>query len=404
MLPLELVPGWIPMHIFFSVGEPSGDLHAAKLVADLRRRVPDVRCTGFGGPQMEGAGCQLLHRLTDLAVMGILDVIPLLGRFAVLLWQARRWLSENRPDAVVLVDFPGFNWWVARLAKRRGIPVFYYMPPQLWAWAPWRIRKMRKFVDQVLCGLPFEQQWYHDRGMPARLVGHPFFDEAAERQLDGDFLCEQAASEPGTQTIGILPGSRNYEIQMNFDVQLQAMRALCERHPRVRFLVACYREEHRRQCEQRLRDAGLDLPIRFFVGRTAEIIELADMCLMVSGSVSLELLARHTPAVVIYRVGRLHHWIGQLVITCPYITLTNLIAGKPLMPEFVIPDAIDEPVAQITGILSGWLNDAVSRDAVVGELRQLSARVAVPGATRRCAEAVLEALAGRNAVDSRAAA
>src|SRR5579872_2182624 len=127
------------MHIFFSVGEPSGDLHAAKLAAELKQRVPGLECSGFGGPLMEAAGCRLIYRLTDLAVMGILPVIPLLFKFLRLIWQARRSFQEQRPDAVVLVDFPGFNWWIARSAKKLGIPVIYYLPPQLWAWAPWRV-------------------------------------------------------------------------------------------------------------------------------------------------------------------------------------------------------------------------------------------------------------------------
>src|SRR5690242_1060871 len=134
------------MHIFFSAGEPSGDLHAAKLVSELKREVPGLECSGFGGPLMESAGCRLLYRLTDLAVMGILPVIPLLVKFIGLISQARRSFEAHKPDAVVLVDFPGFNWWIARHAKRLGIPVFYYLPPQLWAWAPWRVKRMRKFV------------------------------------------------------------------------------------------------------------------------------------------------------------------------------------------------------------------------------------------------------------------
>ncbi|MGQ0633135.1 MAG: lipid-A-disaccharide synthase [Planctomycetaceae bacterium] len=380
------------MHIFFSVGEPSGDLHAARLVQELRRRDPTVRASGFGGPKMAAEGCRLLYRLTDLAVMGVIDVVPLLWRFFKVLGQARRFLTDERPDAVVLVDFPGFNWWVARLAKRRGIPVFYYLPPQMWAWAPWRVRKMRRLVDLVLCCLPFEERWYRSRGVPTRFVGHPFFDEAAEKPLDRPFLQRYGSLADKRQIVGVLPGSRNYEIKQNFGIQLQVLAEVHRRHPGVRFLVACYREEHRQSCREWLDRSGQRLPLEFHVGKTSEIVELAAACLMVSGSVSLELLARRTPAVVLYHVGRLHGWIGKLVLTCPFITLTNLIAGREVMPEFVIAGRVAAAVDEMIEALSGWLEDESSRAGIVDELTRLGAGLAAPGATAAAATAILERL------------
>src|SRR4029077_16130314 len=231
------------MHIFFSVGEPSGDLHASRLVAELKRRAPDLECSGYGGPLMEAAGCRLLFRLTDLAVMGFLPVIPLIFKFIRLAGAARRELAQRRPDAVILVDFPGFNWWIARAAKKLGIPVFYYLPPQLWAWAPWRVRRMRKFVDHVLSCLPFEVEWYRRRSVAAEFVGHPYFDEVAQKPLDGEFLRKQsAARETSIATVAVLPGSRNHEVSQNFPIQIRVMKKLRARLPGVRFLVACYKD------------------------------------------------------------------------------------------------------------------------------------------------------------------
>ena len=162
------------MHIFFSVGEPSGDQHAAHLIHELKGRRADIEISGYGGPAMEQAGCRLRFQLTDLAVMGFLRVIPLLWKFYSLVKQAERVFRESPPDAVVLVDFPGFNWWIARKAKAAGIPVFYYMPPQLWAWAAWRIKRVKRFVDHVLCALPFEYAWYAERGVNAHYVAIRF--------------------------------------------------------------------------------------------------------------------------------------------------------------------------------------------------------------------------------------
>ncbi|MBV8677090.1 MAG: lipid-A-disaccharide synthase, partial [Planctomycetaceae bacterium] len=180
------------MRLFISTGEPSGDLHAANLIHSLRKCLPDAEFVGFGGPRMAAAGADLLYPLVELAVMWFVRVLLNLPTFIRLLFQANRYFRDQRPDAVILIDYPGFNWCVARRAKRHGIPVFYYVPPQIWAWAGWRVEKVRKYVDQVLCALPFEPAWYHARGVPgATHVGHPYFDELAERELDEAFLAER---------------------------------------------------------------------------------------------------------------------------------------------------------------------------------------------------------------------
>jgi lipid A disaccharide synthetase len=188
-----------------------------------------------------------------------LKVLPLLGKFISLSRQAGRIFRESRPDAVILVDFPGFNWWIARQAKALGIPVFYYCPPQLWAWAPWRVRKMRKLVDHVLCCLEFEAKWYRERGVPAEWVGHPFFDEIAEKELDVGFLEAHASGSrnPGP-LVAILPGSRNHEVHGNFPIQLQIMAELHRRLPETQFLVACYKESQRQYCAEQLTKSGSD--------------------------------------------------------------------------------------------------------------------------------------------------
>lgn len=395
------------MHIFLSVGDPSGDLHSAKLIGALSQRVSGVRCSGFGGPLMEAAGCAIQYRLTDLAVMGILDVIPLLWKFIGLLRQAARHLDRDRPDAVVLVDYPGFNWWVARLAKRRGIPVIYYLPPQLWAWAPWRMRKMRRFVDLVLCCLPFEFDWYRARGMKTRCVGHPFFDEVATHRLDETFLdTQRRTSGPEGIVVGILPGSRNHEVELNFGVQLTVMAELHKAFPQVRFVVANYRDSQRAKCEARLAASKLSLPIEFHVGRTSEIIELSHVCCMVSGSVSLEMLARNKPAVVMYRSGPFHYWLGRALVTCRFISLPNLVAGRLVLPEFVMLGDSQPEIREMIDILRDWLSHPASRAKVVGELQTMQQEIATPGATGRVADAILEHLgaADRGALPLRSAA
>ena len=391
------------MHIFFSVGEPSGDLHASKLVNELKRRVSGLECSGLGGPLMKEAGCRILYRLTDLAVMGLLPVIPLIFKFIGLSFGARRYLERRRPDAVVLVDFPGFNWWIARSAKKLGIPVFYYLPPQLWAWAPWRVRRMKKFVNYVLSCLPFEVEWYRRRAVEAQFVGHPFFDEVAEKALDADFIREHSSAATGAiRTVAVLPGSRNHEVQQNFPIQVRVMQKLHERLPGVQFVVASYKEGQRDACRRILAERAPELPVTLHVKKTSEIIELADVCLMVSGSVSLEVLARKTPAVVVYRINRAFYWFSELMITCQYFSLPNLIAKHPIMPEFA---PIDDPrwsIDTMTDILHRWLSDDEAYARQTAELDRLVAAVATPGATANAAAAILERLSPPVAIRSAA--
>ena len=393
------------MHLFFSAGDPSGDQHAAPLIAELRRRVPHLRARGYGGPAMEAVGLESDHRLTDLAVMGFRAVLPHLRTFRRLAREADAIFRAEKPDAVVLVDFPGFNWHLARAAKRAGVPVVYYLPPQMWAWAPWRVRKIRRDVGLVLCALPFEPAWYADRGVsaedgiPVRDVGHPFFDEVAQHPLDTAFLAERR----GGRTVGVLPGSRDGEVAKNGPVLARTVRTLSALHPDVTFRVAAHRPHHAERMRALLTGAGIrpsDRSVEVCVGRTSEIVELSDCCAMVSGSVSLELLARRTPGAVLYRTTPLAHTLLRPLINCEFLTLVNLIAGSELFPEFIPTDA--DPVdaaAPLTRVLDGWLSNpealALKRESVAA----LAARVVKPGAHRRAAGAILKHLgAGRAAV------
>jgi len=378
------------MHIFFSVGEPSGDQHAACLIEELKRRRPNLEVSGFGGPLMQKAGCRLLFELTNLAVMGFLRVIPMLGKFISLVGQANQFFRESRPDAVVLVDFPGFNWWIARKAKAAGIPVFYYLPPQLWAWAPWRIRRMRKFVDHVLCGLPFEPEWYAKRGMQVDYVGHPFFDEVDQYPLDSQFLEKRKTNQH--QTIGILPGSRNQEITRNWALMIEVIKNLHRQHPQAQFLVACYKKQHQELISGWLEQQNEKLPVHLFVGKTPEIIEAADCCLMVSGSVSLEMLARRTPAVVLYRCGPLFYSLIRPFVRLGSITLPNLIAQRMVFPEWVVVWFPRRDVQAMTDKLDGWLKSPQELSRATAELASLCDNVVQTGATERTAETILARL------------
>jgi len=376
------------MHLFFSVGEPSGDQHTAHLIHEIRTRRPDARFSAFGGPEMQAAGCELEVRLTDYAVMGIVSVLPLIFKFIQLLKQVGQYLETERPDAVILVDFPGFNWWVAKKAKSLGIPVFYYLPPQLWAWAPWRIRRVRKNIDYVLSGLKFEKQWYESRGVKVDYIGHPFFDEVASKVLDKSVLEELSLS--GEKIVGILPGSRTSEINYNFPVMLRIIRQLSQQFPNSTFPVACYKESHRELCTKFIeQQKATDLPIKLYLKKTSEVIESAQCCLMVSGSISLELLARKTPTVVIYRGHWGMYFMAHLLMTCKYMSLPNLIADRELMPEFPSVGSPKKEIASINTIMSDWLCTPLSLERARNKLISLYNETVIPGASAQAAESIL---------------
>ncbi|MFN8705183.1 MAG: lipid-A-disaccharide synthase [Planctomyces sp.] len=379
------------MRIFFSAGEPSGDQHSAILVDELRARDPDLHVEGFGGPEMREHGCQLLFELTNLAVMGFLRVLPLISQFRRLVKQAERHFDENKIDAVILVDFPGFNWWIARAAKKRGIPVFWYLPPQLWAWAGWRIRRVRKWVDHVLCAMPFEFNWYRRQGVRASWVGHPFFDQVAKRPLD-QTIVEKLKGTPSSRVVALLPGSRNHEIDKNWPVMLQVIHQVSHRVPETRWIVGNYRPEHEQKCRRLQNTLGLSAHLHYLSGHTSEVIEAADCCFMVSGSISLELLARRKAGVVLYRVPKIGHMISWFLMKCRFITLTNLMADDELMPEFISSGDPTPAIQNMSRQLIRWLTDPESLESKVKTLSLLADQTATTGATARAAELIISEL------------
>jgi lipid-A-disaccharide synthase len=338
--------------------------------------------------------------------MGFLRVLTRLPQFWRLLWQADRCFREERPDAVVLIDFPGFNWWIARRAKKHGIPVFYYGVPQMWAWAGWRVRKMRRLVDHVLCKLPFEQQWFQERGCEATYVGHPYFDEMEQQRLDASFLAEYGARHEPLVTI--LPGSRSQEVADNLHWFLKAAAAVHARVPTVRFAVAAFRADH--AATARAMAEKTQLPIDVFSGRTPELIHLSHCTMACSGSVSLELLHHAKPTVVLYWVPRLLFWlVRRFLIRVKYITLVNLLAdpqpfaSNPTPYDPHSPGADRAPFPEyptyedrsehIAAHVVEWLSDDDRYRQRVEQLHTLKQRFAQSGASERAADYILGQLA-----------
>jgi lipid-A-disaccharide synthase len=396
------------MRIFFSVGEPSGDLHGANLIGELKRRLP-ADFAGLGGPRMRAAGCELIRDMSDLAVFGLTAALVRLPQFFRLLAEVERSWDRERPDAVVLIDYPGFNWHVARKAKERGIPVFYYGLPQLWAWASWRVKKVRRYVDHALCKLPFEESWFREQGCRATYVGHPYFDELRAQRLDAEFL-DECRRQPG-RLVTILPGSRTQEVRSNLPMLLAAAERVRRAVGGVRLAIASYSEKQASLARQLVAAAGA--PAEVHVGRTPELIEAAECCLACSGSVSLELLYRARPSVIVYRVPWWLYAVVRRMMNVRYITLVNLLAcdqplatGGRLAPyapgaagheQVLFPEypTWRDRSREIAEHAIGWLTDEPARQRLIARLEALRERVAAGGASARAAEYIVGELAGR---------
>ena len=395
------------MRIFFSVGEPSGDLHASNLIRFLRARQPSIECCGFGGPKMREAGCELHFELTQFAVMYIWGVLKNIRKFFFLIGQAEYYFRNYPVDAVVLIDYSGFNWWIAKKAKAAGIPVFYYGVPQVWAWAPWRIRKIKKYVDHVLCKLPFEVDWFNKRGCNATYVGHPYFDQMHTQTYDEAVVERFADKQP---LVVLLPGSRNSEVKLTMPILLRAAEKINAQVPSAKFAMACYSEAHAADAQQAVDDSGAECDVAYEV--TQELMKASDVCVACSGSVSLELMFHRKPTVILYKLGKVIWFLKAILFRCKYITLTNLIASDNIertdwrnidpdsemgaamvMPEYLTTSDCSEKVANrvIT-----WLNDPAQIQSNAEKLDSMAKKYAKPGATRRAAEYILNSLASKS--------
>jgi len=401
------------MRVFVSAGEPSGDHHAALLVRAIRERRPDVEVAGLGGPHMADEGVDLVADMTQFAVMWLSRAILNIHRFIDLARRAERSFLDAKPDVCVLVDFPGFHWWLAWRAKRHGIPVVFYCPPQIWAWASWRVKKMRRLVDHVLSALPFEHDWFTAHGLRSTLVGHPFFDE-----LDTAIIRHSVATTVAEPLVLLLPGSRGQEIEGVLGTLLQSAANIRRSVPGARFAIGALHDRHARRIDEMLRAnrEASGLGIEVHAGRTRSLIGEATAAIACSGSVSLELLAARVPTVIVYRISGFAYIVQSWFRRARFITLVNLLACRepigpvqpvlvppiavpPADPEAVYPEylAVSVPAERSAVHVVEWLTDAAQRRRTLERIEAVAATVARPGSAARAAEVVL-AIAGGGAV------
>lgn len=380
-------------HILIVAGEASGDMHAANLIKALHSRRPEVRVSAMGGGALAAAGAELLYDSARLAVVGLVEVLSHLGEILAARRRLVNFLAAERPDLLILVDYPDFNLLLAAAARKLGIPVFYYISPQVWAWRQGRVRKIKRLVDRLAVILPFEQKFYRERGMEVDFVGHPLVDElaGAAATAAGDWKAAHGL-EPGDERliIGLLPGSRRREIAVMLPLFLAAARILARgRQPVPIFLLPLAPGLDR----EILAAGGLalyrDLDIRISEHDRHGMMAACDAVMAASGTVTLELALLGVPMVAAYRVSSFTYLVGRLLVDVPHTTLVNLVAGREVIPEFIQDRA--EP-ALIGGEVAALLDNPQRRQTMVRDLAEVRQKLGRAGASQRAAAIALELL------------
>ena len=365
--------------IFISAGEVSGDLHGAAVAQALRRRWPSAKLYGFGGDLMREAGVELWAHSDQMAVMGFVEVAKHLSFFLDLLDRVREHMRSAPPDLVIPIDYPGFNLRLARYAHHAGVPVLYYIAPQVWAWHRSRMRQLARNADHLAVVLPFEQKLFAEAGARVSFVGHPLLD-LQRATLTREQFCEEIGVEPTRQLLAVLPGSRNQEVESHLQLFAAAAARVQQAMPDVIPVIAQ---------APGIPEASLKTPFPM-TRRTADLLEHAHAALTKSGTSTLECALSLTPMVISYRMHPLTFGIAKLLVDVDHVGLVNLIAGERLAPELLQDDATPETLANA---LLPLMREGPERTRTLNKLRELRAKLASDDA-RPAAEHVVDIAAG----------
>ncbi len=375
--------------IFISAGETSGDIHGSNLIREILKRDPSIRVSGLGRDKMVEAGLHCLHDMSSRSVMWLhtLKKIPELWNIFT---DCTRFLDEEKPELVILIDYSGFNFYLAGAAKKRNIPVMYYISPQLWAHGPWRVKKIRRLVDKMVVIYPFEEIFYAGEGISVKYVGHPLFDELNARKIDDILVGKLKAGTDGT-VVSLLPGSRKQVIRRLLPVLLKTANVIHRNIPSARFLLSCSNVRNLELINSIMTtftSAGSkkDLSIEIVTEKISEVIKASSLCVSSSGTVSLEIANYHVPMVICYRISPFSYFIARPFMKTPYICLVNAIAGKMVVPErLMCRDDYKWLASRATELL---LNEEKRRTCING-LKDVISLIGTPGASGKAADEAL---------------
>ncbi|BDV42541.1 lipid-A-disaccharide synthase [Geotalea uraniireducens] len=372
--------------VMIVAGEASGDLHGSNLVKETRHRDPEVAFFGIGGPLMRAAGVETLVDSSEMAVIGLVEVLAHSGVIYRAYRALKAVIKNDPPDLLILIDYPDFNLLIARLAKKAGVKVLYYISPQVWAWRVGRVKKIARLVDRMAVVFPFEVPFYERAGVPVSFVGHPLA-ETVRPTMGREAAIAAFGLQPARRTVGLFPGSRHGEISRLFPTILAAAGALRERYPELQFILPLAPSLTREDLEPQLSAAGLDVTV--IEGRTYDVMQVCDAIVTVSGTVTLEIALMGVPMVIIYKVSPLTYQAGKRLIRVDHIGICNIVAGERVVPELIQHDA--EP-AIIADAIGRFLDDRDYAAAVREKLRQVKNNLGSGGGSAKVAALVLEML------------
>ncbi len=367
-------------------GEASGDLHGAHVVQALKKRQSNLFICGMGSQAMKAAGAKVVISADELSVVGITEVFSKLPQIIKAMRRLKHLLTSLKPDLLILIDFPDFNLHLAAIAKKLGIPVLYYISPQIWAWRQERVKKIKARVDHIAVILPFEKAFYERHQVPVTFVGHPLMDALAARR-------PSHCTPPGQQAevvVGLLPGSRQREVSNLLPIMIEAGRVLQSRMPTVRLIVSCA-PTIEPQLVQKILDQHAVKNISISNAPVETMLAGCHVAIVASGTVTLEAAICGVPMVIIYTVSPLSYWLGRKLINVAHIGLVNLIAQQRIMPELVqkeaTPDAIQEAVY-------AFLNDPKNYGQACRDLTVVRERLGLPGASNKVAHIAFSLMGG----------
>ncbi len=373
-------------HIMIVVGEVSGDSHAAALVRELKKLNPNLTFSGLGGPKMEKAGVSIDEDLTKFAVVGFLEVLKHYSEFKRCFDLFLKNVSLRKPIAVILVDYPGFNLRLAARLKAMGVKVIYYISPQVWAWKENRVQFIKKNVDLMLVLFEFEKEFYANRGVKVDFVGHPLADEI-NITLDRAETLTKVGLSPDKFTIGLLPGSRQKEIMSLLPAMLDAAAILHKENARFQFLIL--KAPHLNNSSFQNFLTNKSLPITILSGEFYNGLNACDLCIVTSGTATLETAVLLKPMVVVYKTSLLTFILAKALIKIPYIALVNVVAGKKVVPECIQDQANGHTIANE---LKKLYQDPLTFDNTIKQLEKVKTTLGKSGASKRAAESILQFL------------
>lgn len=378
----------ISRKIFISAGESSGDIHGANLMRCLLEKDSNITFYGLGRENMTKAGLHGLHDMTHKSLMW-LHALTELSTFMKMKKDCIHFLSRERPCAVILIDYCGFNFHIARAAKKLGIPVIYYISPQLWAHGPWRVKKMKKLVDKLLVIYPFEKSFYDNAGISVTYVGHPLFDEIHKEGVD-EKLVTELKRQLGETIVSFLPGSRRQEIVRLLPLFLQSAVHIHQIIPSAQFLISCSDKQHFDLVRAITKE--FKVPYKIVVGSVPEVIQASSLCTAGAGTITLQIACYLKPMIIAYKISPFAYFIAKPFLITPFIGLVNKLAGKMVVPERLM--CRGNPAWLVNQAIQ-LLNNPQQREACIHELSLLMNEIAKPGASEHAADEILNLLGSK---------